>query len=491
MVTDNELRNLLARQAAAMETLAGYIKEVKEKEAGDLKTKAPATTGNATPLHGRTRVGAGIFTTAGLEREIISTHVRPMGIGSVLPAYPTINLDPRFGALTGVSDDIGNEPATPCDDAPTGYIKSATLTAQFGLIQRKTATLDIREVRTKLHRGDFTDLRLVGELFGLTDLEPSGLGNQEILNIMTAAEMVNTGVRFERKLAKMIWQGNIANNNAGGGYKEFPGLDSQIATGQVDADTNVAVPSLDSDVKNFNYDLVGGSGRDIVEYISMIEFFITTLAMQTGVEPVNHVFVMRPELWQELTAVWPIAYNTNKGVVLPTNNYVFVNGRDNIMDRDAMRRARTIEVNGRSYPVLLDTGIYEKNNTTTAGIAAGQYASSIYFLPLTMSGMPVTYMEYKDYRVVGDDLRFLNGTEQFWTDQGRYMWASEYKKFCYDIQGSVEPRVVLRTPHLAGRIDNVKYQPLQHLRDADPESVYFANGGVSYRQSPTFSAIWN
>ncbi|HXV43323.1 MAG TPA: hypothetical protein VEC96_09685, partial [Anaerolineae bacterium] len=94
----------------------------------DMLTKAPSTTMTAQKLHGLT----GTFSTPGLDRDIISTHVRSHGIGEILPSFPSVEEDPRFGALTGVSDDIGNEPANPCDNAPTGYIKACNLTAQFG-----------------------------------------------------------------------------------------------------------------------------------------------------------------------------------------------------------------------------------------------------------------------------------------------------------------------------------------------------------------------
>ena len=54
-----------------------------------------------------------------------------------------------------------------------------------------------------------------------------------------------------------------------------------------------------------------------------------------------------------------------------------------------------------------------------------------------------------------------------------------------------EQRVVLRAPHLAGRIDNVMYEPIQHLRDSDPDSDYFMDGGVSYRTAPRTSySVW-
>jgi hypothetical protein len=106
---DQEMQELLksvadtqARQADIMETLA--------KGNGD-EQKTVGTVQSAGWLHG----SLGIFSTAGLDREVISTHVRSYGLGAALPKLPSVFEDPRYGALTGVSDDVGNEPANPCN----------------------------------------------------------------------------------------------------------------------------------------------------------------------------------------------------------------------------------------------------------------------------------------------------------------------------------------------------------------------------------------
>jgi hypothetical protein len=204
-----------------------------------------------------------------------------------------------------------------------------------------------------------------------------------------------------------------------------------------------------------------------------------------GLEPVEWVVVMRPDLWQELTAVWPCAYNTTKCASFMTdvNATVNVDGTDMVAQRDAMRQGLYIDIEGRRYRVILDTGIFEHNNINNANLAAGEYASSIYVVPLTITGgFPVTYMEYVDYRQAQADVDLLHNTQMFfWTDSGFYSWALEYVKWCLKIAGKVEPRVVLRSPQLAGRIDAVAYSPLQHLRDSDVASAYHFDGGVSLR----------
>lgn len=449
-----------------------------------MATKAPASTLTATPLHGP----GGIWTAPGLERDILTAHIRPMGVGGALPWLPTTYTDPRFGTLTGYTATVGDQPENSCDDAPYGYVKGCNLTARLGMIRYDTNTIEMDKVMLKINRGDHTDLRLRGQVLGLTNLQPSGLDANQILNVYTMSEMVTAGVNFERELTRQIWQGVVTATN------EFPGLDVQIATGQVDADTNTACPALDSDVKDFAYDLLCGTGRDIVEYLTMLMYYLEYNAMRMGLAPVNFALVMRPQMWQELSECWPCQYNTNKCSSQSSIAQVNVLGDQMVNIRRDMRQRAVIEINDKEYPVIVDDGIFEHNSTNNANLAAGEFASSIYVVPLTVLGnMPVTYMEYLDYREAAPELPLLRNKEDFWwTDSGRYSWAIDQDKWCYKIAGKIEARVILRAPQLAGRIDHVRISPLQHVRESiDTSSVYFADGGLSLRDVPSTSyAVW-
>jgi len=447
--------------------------------------KAAASTQTANQLHGID----GLFSQT-TERDVISAHIRPMGIADRLPAIGSVDENPRYSLLTGYTDVTGTEPDNACDDAPTGFVKGCNATARFGMSRRDTNTIEFDKVMLRLNRGDFTDLQLRGRVLGLTNLPPGSLNESQILNILTKSEMVTAGVNMERKLVKEIWQGTYGTST------EFAGLDDQIATGHIDADTSIACPAVDSDVKDFAYDDIEGTGRSIVEYIAMLEYYIYFNAQRMGLLPATWVWVMRPEMWQILTEVWPCQYNTNKcaSSVLGSASRVVIDGRDNIAQRDSMRSGMTLEVNGRSIPVVLDDGIYEQDSTNDANLAAGEYASSIYLLPLTITGnFPVTYREYVNYNhpFASANTSLLMGKQSFWTDGGMFSWAYEENKWCYKLALKTEQRVILRTPQLAGKVQNVKYVPLQHLRSSDPASPYFVNGGVSLRDTDdTVNAVW-
>lgn len=453
-----------------------------------LHTKAPGDSGTYTELHG----DGSLFGSQSIDRDVVSAHVRPQGIATRLPLFPSVMEDPRYATLTGFTATNGTLPTNPCDPQPSGFSKACNLTAQFGRVGHDTQTIDITKVMLKRNRGDFSDLRLLGKVMGMSGLTPASMNDNDILNLVTKNEMVITAVATERKLSTTTWQGTPASNTAGGGYKEFPGLDNQIAVGQVDADTNTACPAIDSDVKNFAFDLVDGSGRDIVEYISMLEYYLRYNADTMGLSPVTWVAVMSPGLWQELSAVWPCRYMTDRCSTSTGTNPMVINDGVNVNARDEMRNNKYITINGNRYDVITDTGMYEWNSTNST-LPAGRFAGTFAFVPLTiLGGFPVTYREHVDYRAAQPDSSLLRGAQNFfWSDDGLYIWAAEYNRLCYVLSHVTEQRVILRTPQLAGKVEQIAFEPLQHLRDTQPDSPYFQDGGVSLRGDTTAYAVWS
>lgn len=481
---DRELVELLEKQTQILEQLA-YAGMSAEEKAAAVGATGPGT------LFG----GGGVFAVPGLEPDVITAYVRPHGLLEKLPRFPSVFEQPRFGTITGFTATTGVEAVNPCDDNPAGYMKGCNLTAQFGRIARDTQTIEWDKTIRQLHAGITTELALRGRVLGLGDVSPAGLSEADILNIYTMGEMVTVGVNIERLLNVHLWQGNPANNTANSGYMEFPGLSRQVATGQVDADTGLACAALDSDVKSFNYNSVCGTNPSIVRYLSMLEYYLRMNSLGMGLDPVSWVIVMRDQLWFPLSECWPCQYNTNRcaGAAIGAGgaSQTVLLGDEMTAIRDRMRRSMTIDINGTTYPVVTDTGIFEHNNVNNANLLPGQYASTIYMIPLTIIGnFPTTYMEHVDYTRGARDRALLRGMEDFWTDRGLYSWALEQVKWCYKLSVKTEQRVVLRTPHLAGRIDAVMYEPLQHLREPFADSPYFADGGVSIRGTPSTYHVW-
>lgn len=215
-------------------------------------------------------------------------------------------------------------------------------------------------------------------------------------------------------------------------------------------------------------------------------------------DPVDFRWAMREELFYELTACWPCSYltyrcNTNAD---SSNAEMSFSGDAAIRLRDDMRQGRYLIVDGKRIPVILDDGIAEDTNTNNANLAAGEFASDIYLLPFTVKGSFASlYLEYLDFSKGQDDINLGKMQDIYQiTDGGKFLWIKDWVRGCFLLQGVVRPRVILLTPHLAGRVTNVKYSPLQHTRQPFPDDGYFTNGGVTYRSDrggSTYYSDWN
>lgn len=467
---------------ALVNGLSGGAKAKPTRGSHPLLTKQ-ATSEDATRLYGP----AGILSIAGLDPDVITARITPVSLADMLPVQPSNYDDPRFGSITGITAPVGSQPSAICADAPRAYMKGCNLTARFGLLRMDTGTIDTYRTGLLTRRSEFTDLILRGGLLGNTGLRPDV--SEDVLSAMTISEMLIASAALEVELVRQLWQGTVAVAN------EFPGLDAQIATGQVDADTGTACASLDSDVKDFNYQDVSTASNALVRTLSMMEYYLRHNATRMRLLPVEWVIAMRPDLAFAVTEHWPCSYLTDRCSNSAGAQVAVVNDRTNVDMRAEMREGKFLWINGRQVPYVEDDGIFEHNSTNNANLQPGSFASAIYFVPLTILGsFPVTYREHLDYAspTVRANVAAIPVPTSFWTSGGAYGWALEEEKWCIKLALRTEQRVVLRVPQLAGKLDHVAYSPIQKLRDSNPSSSYWYDGGVSMRNTPgSYSAIWN
>lgn len=451
--------------------------------------KAPTGTPTTNNIHGP----GGIFGVAGLDSQVISARITPRGIAQLLDVNPTVYTDPMYPYITGY-EESGTEPSGVCDTCISGETESCIQTAPLGRVCRESKELEINRVFQRINPGEI-DLQLVNSILG-QDLSfvPGPSQMDKAINMAVTWSMVEVGIGLQNKLIPMVWQGNPGNNSANGGYKEFIGLDTLIGVNKVDAITGTRCGALDSDVKEFNYNLIGStdaSGNfNIVRFINMVSVYVKHNAERQGLMPVQWAWVLRPEAWMELLEVWPVAYYSTRQLTLPAGNTQFIDGARIAQLREEMRNGMFIDTAAGRFPVVTDDGIFESDSTNDAHVPAGSFASSMYMVPLSYLGnRPGTYFEHLDYRQALPEIRALNETDMYWvTDSGRFMWTQETKKWCFTASGKIEPRIVLRVPQLAGKIQHVMYTPVQHLRSFDQDSDYFYKGGLSSRESPS---LWN
>lgn len=447
----------------------------------------------------------GIFGVRGLERDVISTHTQITGsLGEQIPISPSANTNPLFPYITGFVRSDTQEKNAPCDDPlPAGQMKTCIQTTVFGRKEFATRTLEVDKVGQQNTRGEFYDLQLVNDplVDSMAGLMQSftGFNNQDsiLAGREMAARFVEVAVAFQRWFCPQVYIGNPANSRAGGGYMEFPGLDLLIGTNKIDALSGQACPSLYSDVKSFGFRLVSSTvDPDIHKTLSTMMYILEMRARQNDLAPVDFRIVMRSQLFFELTRVWPLAYNTeytDANKVSGLDNVYL----ENIRMRDDMRNGLYLIVNSKRYPVILDDCIPEDNKASAAGIPVnGGFASDIYIVPFSVRGgtFQTLYWEYFDFRngpmqAVQD----LHANSYFWSDNGVFMWhLKPPNNWCVNAISKVEPRLILRTPQLAGRLTDVAYVPLQHINDPLPSQNYWVNGGVSTgRSAPSPFSEWN
>lgn len=448
------------------------------------RNKAVSSTPVGPYMHGPD----GLWSYPGMERPVISTRVRPNGVAGIIPARGTNVMNPIYPFLTGFTDPAETPATGPCDDPPTaGQMKNCTQTATFGRYSYQTTVLDVRRLGQIINRGEFTDFALmnnpINDTGGITT--PATMPGMTLVNDV-AARFLAVGMKFQNKLMKQFYEGNPANNTSGG-YAEFPGLDHLIRTGIKDAITGQTCPSLDSLIINENYKKVtDSSGNDnIVNVLTYTMRMLKRLAETTGLAPVNWVLAMRETLFYELTAVWPCNYMTYRCVTM-NSAVANLDVGDAIAMRDQMRQGNYLVIDGERVNVVLDSAINEETSGDTNRVSATCFASDIYILPLSAMGQATLFWEYFDYSGPNAAMSSLasmpNMSNYFWSDGGQYIWhAKPPTNFCVQWLGSIDPRLILRTPHLAGKIQHVQYCPLMHPRDAFSDDPYYVNGGVTSR----------
>ena len=458
-----------------------------------MQEKVAATGTPSTPyMHGP----GGLFGVSGIERDIIHTRIAGNGVGAVLPVFPSQYTDPLFGYITGFTDVTGTVPDGVCDDPEiAGQMKSCIQSAPFGRYSFQTRELEINRVGKLVDRGEFNDLRLLNDpiapLMGKTIFPKLSPNAQLAAGAEVLARMLELGIAFANRLGRQTYIASPANNSAGGGYMEFQGLDILIGTTKPDALTGQDCTSLHSDIKDMDYVCVDDTDADpdIVRVMTTMWRFVNHIAQNTGLSPARWIWSMRTALFWELTDIWACRYYSYRcsvvdgGGIDPVPQFDTV---DAVALRDSMRNGNYLLIDGVRVPVVLDDFIEEESSSDTSELVSGQYASDIYLIPLTVTGgTPVTFWQYYDFRNVSQAL--VNGrlTNDYWSDAGMYLWNYDKDNWCVVWESKIEPRIVLRTPQIAGRITNVCYEPLQHPRDPHPDDPYFVDGGETDRPSPS------
>lgn len=454
-------------------------------------------------LHGT----GGLFNRRDRENPVFSALMGPnAGVADALPVFNGArNLDNQFGGtdwafeslITGQTagnlDTFANQPTTPCADGPVaGLLKFCSLANTLGNYKMSTREVDIFRAGRASDVTDAFTVQVANQMPSSIFGTPTGTPSlQNAVANELASRIWEMVLGFQRMFYPRVFTGSPANNV--GTAMDIVGLDIHINSGnKVDSLSGSSCTAANSDVKNFGSQLITGA-TNIMRYLEMADAFCMYKARRQGLGDPVYMIAMRPELWQEITKIIPVAalLETIASINNLTNGRANVDGQEMLRMRDELRSSMMLPLNGRLVRVVVDDTIAETSLGNIAGVPT--YSSTIYGIPLTvMGGYPVTFWEYFNHDNEQARAIQLAANGLTWTtDGGLFRWTSEFAKGCLKLNATMTPRLRMRTPQIAWRVDAVAYQPLQHFTSYDPSSSYFVNGGQTTGGANKYYSEWS
>ncbi len=450
----------------------------------------------------------GVFNIPSLNRQFISAVVQPQGLDAILPMHPNMYANPEFGYITGFGDVSGSRAVGVCDDARIpGSVITCIQTAHYGRYRLDTKPIEINRVGMLNNAADPLDFTLLnGPLMNvMRNVMPQNTGAGNYAQMMfnprmeMASRMADVARGYRDILMNQLWYGDPGDatwNTADGGESAFPGLQILVGTNKRDARTGTPCDALKSDIKNFNgWNVTKNGGMDLVNALYYIVQTRRFVASRTGMGSVEWVFVMREALWNEIAKLWPCISATfgcmpGLGSESTTQITPVISLDNQAAMREDMLRDPRLAIGGNTYRVIIDDALVEDD------LGSGTLSSDIYFLPLTVrGGFEVLFKQHVDYNQGALPAAEQAGMGQiFRTDNGQFLWWSKpNNNVCIQLGSKTEQRVVLLTPHLAGRLEDVAYTPLQHGPDPFRDQPYFNDnmGEQSRGEDPALYSDWN
>ena len=431
----------------------------------------------------------GFFRDLDLEACVVNAVLSPRNsIFNNLPVRTTMVERPKTATITSLDDTVvGALPDGPCDPGQpvSSDVGACKVAHPLNRYVRSSEIMEIDQLIKVAKRDEcFDDFFFLGDFRGISGIPTA---NQ----IADDDFMRQSVVRFQMGLIgrahqvwaiNQIWTGDPANNTANNGYKEALGLQNLIVD---DYPTNAVLApflegstdltdcaALNADVKDFESACIGGvnptSNLGIFAYMQYLEETLMHRADLRGLLPVQWVWVMRSGHWNELLRTLPCEMSGDgcSGAAVSDNLSITLNDSFNLQERERMRNAQAITVNGRTYPVWIDDSLpYTLPDANTQ-------EADIYFLPTTIGGGEESlFIEHLDYTRINQVLQPINSEDlEGFTDGGRFHWTITRNRRCFELDAKSEWRLMVKGTGVSGRINNVRACRLQPLDEFTPPS---------------------
>lgn len=464
------------------------------KEMGFAQKNDPAaTTLTAPALHGTFQGNSaqyGLFSDGTARSERFSTLVHPETLLSLIARNgglrKSVYDDEILEVMSGVTAAAGTNATGWCADPPSvGQGKVAQMVYRWGQLYLKTNLNAVPDLGGLRNRTDVPARILNAAPEFRNPLTPSLMYELGDTNRQLRYELYLMGVHLERTLGKVAITGDrsqASNATELGFIKEFNGLDMMIKTGYTDFDSGLAVPALDSAVISFNADvggtIGGGDGRNLVAAMTDLYWSVKERARGMGMEGTTFAIVMRPEQFRPLVERWACDYVTYRcGVVGTVGSPIVQDARDVNSLRLEMMNGRYLLIDNEAVPIVFEEGI------TRESLSANSFKSDIYIVPIEWNGIPLTAVEYfdMDNANLQEFASFVDGDKFATLNNGMYLVSYRFTPMCLEYHFASKMRLILETPWLAGRLDDVQFTTRTLQRTAMPgDTFFYANGGRTY-----------
>lgn len=449
-----------------------------------------STTLTAPALHGVFQGNTaqyGLFSSPGYRPEMFSTLVRPRSLAQLLGVAPSQYTNELLQIMTGVTNSSGTNAEGWCGDPPTvGQAKACRQTYSWGKYYVKTDLNAIPDLGELRNRADVPRDILNVDPASRNPFVPDIMYRLDDTRSVLRYEFWRLGVSLERSLEHVLLQGDttLTSANAYHGFiAEFLGLDGQIKTGYADSETNVTCPAMDSFIITFGTDvgatIAGGDGRTITTAMSDMYWSLMDRAHEMGMEATQWAIVMLKEQFRRVVEEHSCTYATHRCASTNAGEPYYNDVQDTNALRLQMMHGQYILIDNVAVPVIFSEGIPRES------LGSNRFYSDMYFVPVSWNGMPLLRLEYFPMNnQYAKEFANFQGEEVGIINNGMFIVGSKQTAFCKEYHFATKLRLILETPWLAGRIDNIEYEFRASPRNADPNDTFFyANGGYTYATS--------
>jgi hypothetical protein len=446
------------------------------KELGIVTKHDPASTISSPGPHGP----GGIFSQGAVRPDMYSTVPRPTNTFSGrIPLIQSRMDNEVYEILTGITATEGNRATDICSEGPTpGKLKVCRQVIPFGEVKVDT---QVQRINNMGRRIDYQDLDR-----NVLNFQPSSSPfvpqvPTTDLNTRLGKAFAELGVGIELGIELVDFVG-VAGQGSNAAYlnqfiTQYNGLEALVKTGHVDAVTSVACPATDSIVIPHNAP-IGSNGTGGTSFISeMVDMYFAAKerARTVGLAGTEFAFVMNPKAWRAVAEAWACAYWTDR-----CGGTQYNETQRNPMEisriRDAMYQGMYLTVDGENVEVLLSAGV------PAPGIGNVTYSSDIFLIPMNWNGRPLTYRQFfplnnaeaQQFLEMENDAKVINN--------GLYAVGKRSTNgLCTKFEFYSKHRLILDTPFLAGRVNDVSFAYRASTFDTRVGESLYVNGGVSSR----------